>query len=97
MTNELTDNLFSLIKSLSPSEKRQFSLYVGRIGVNTDSKFLNLFKVMSKQKKYDEKLILNNTNISKQQLSNIKAHLYKQILISLRLNPAHQGIPVQIR
>ncbi|MFD1096406.1 hypothetical protein [Salegentibacter chungangensis] len=97
MTNDLTDNLFSLIKSLSPSEKRQFSLYVGRIGVNTDSKFLNLFKVISKQKKYDEQFILKNTNITKQQLSNVKAHLYKQILISLRLNPAHQGVPVQIR
>ena len=56
MTNDLTDNLFSLIKSLSPSEKRQFSLYVGRIGVNSDSKFLNLFKVLSKQKRYDEEL-----------------------------------------
>ncbi|MCL6220000.1 hypothetical protein [Zunongwangia pacifica] len=97
MTNDLTDNLFSLIKSLSPSEKRQFSLYVGRIGVNSDSKFLNLFKVLSKQKKYDEKLVLKNTNITKLQLSNIKAHLYKQILISLRLNPAHQSIPIQIR
>ncbi|WBL26892.1 hypothetical protein [Zunongwangia sp. HGR-M22] len=97
MTNDLTDNLFSLIKSLSPSEKRQFSLYVGRIGVNSDSKFLNLFKVLSKQKKYDEEFVLKNTNISKQQLSNIKAHLYKQILISLRLNPAHQSIPIQIR
>lgn len=97
MTNDLTDNLFSLIKSLSPSEKRQFSLYVGRIGVNTDSKFLNLFKVMSRQKKYDEKLILESTNITKQQLSNVKGHLYRQILISLRLNPAHQSIPVQIR
>ena len=97
MTNDLTDNLFSLIKSLSPSEKRQFSLYVGRIGVNSDSKFLNLFKILSKQKKYDEELVLKNTNITKQQLSNIKAHLYKQILISLRLNPAHQSIPIQIR
>ncbi|WP_417886975.1 hypothetical protein [Zunongwangia sp.] len=97
MTNDLTDNLFSLIKSLSPSEKRQFSLYVGRIGVNSDSKFLNLFKVLSKQKKYNEELVLKNTNITKQQLSNIKAHLYKQILISLRLNPAHQSIPIQIR
>ncbi|MFZ0491361.1 MAG: hypothetical protein WBV11_11960 [Salegentibacter sp.] len=97
MTNDLTDNLFSLIKSLSPSEKRQFSLYVGRIGVNTDSKFLNLFKVMSRQKKYNEKLILESTNITKQQLSNVKGHLYRQILISLRLNPAHQSIPVQIR
>ena len=97
MTSEQTDNLFTLIKSLSPSEKRQFSLYVGRIGVNADSKFLNLFKVMVREKKYDEKVILANTNISKQQLSNIKAHLYKQILISLRLNPAHQSIPVFIR
>ncbi|MGY5848514.1 hypothetical protein ACW6QP_13980 [Salegentibacter sp. HM20] len=97
MTNELSDNLFSLIKSLSPSEKRQFSLYVGRIGVNTDSKFLNLFKLMSRLKKYDEKEILQKTKISKQQLSNVKAHLYKQILVSLRLNPSNQSIPVQIR
>lgn len=97
MTNELTDNLFALIKSLSPSEKRQFSLYVGRIGMNSGSKFLNLFKVMAKQKKYDEKAILKKTAISKQQLSNIKAHLYKQILVSLRLNPAHHSIAVQIR
>ncbi len=97
MTNESTDNLFSLIKSLSPSEKRQFSLYVGRIGVNADSKFLSLFKIISKQDHYNEAFILKSTKISKQQLSNVKAHLYKQILISLRLNPAHQNIPVQIR
>ncbi len=97
MTNESQDNLFSLIKSLSSSEKRQFSLYVGRIEVNQDSKFLNLFRIMSRQKKYDEALILKSTKITKQQLSNVKAHLYKQILISLRLNPAHHSIPVQIR
>lgn len=97
MTNELTDNLFSLIKSLSPSEKRQFSLYVGRIGMNSGSKFLNLFKVLGRQKVYDEKVVLEKTGISKQQLSNVKAHLYKQILVSLRLNPAHQTLKVQIR
>ena len=97
MTNDLTENLFSLIKSLSASEKRQFSLYVGRIGVNSDSKFLNLYKVMSRQKKYDEAEILKSTSISKLQLSNVKTHLYKQLLISLRLNPAHQNIPMQIR
>lgn len=97
MTKDFTDNLFALIKSLSPSEKRQFSLYVGRIEVNTGSKFLNLFKVMSKLKKYDEEEILRSTNITKQQLSNVKAHLYGQILISLRLNPAHQSISIQMR
>ncbi|MCH4823729.1 hypothetical protein ML462_11160 [Gramella lutea] len=97
MTNDLTENLFSLIKSLSASEKRQFSLYVGRVGVNSDSKFLNLYKVMSRQKKYDEAEILKSTRITKLQLSNVKTHLYKQLLISLRLNPAHQSVPVQIR
>lgn len=97
MTNYQNDALFSLIKSLSASEKRQFSLYVGRIGMNADSKFLSLFKILSKQKGYDEAFILKNTAISKRQLSNIKAHLYKQILISLRLNPVHQSIPVQLR
>jgi len=97
MTNDLTENLFSLIKSLSASEKRQFSLYVGRVGVNSDSKFLNLYKVMLRQKKYDEAEILKSTKITKLQLSNVKTHLYKQLLISLRLNPAHQSIPVQIR
>jgi hypothetical protein len=30
-------------------------------------------------------------------LSNLKAHLYKQILISLRLNPVNQNIRIQIR
>ncbi|MCM4160242.1 hypothetical protein FHG64_04340 [Antarcticibacterium flavum] len=97
MTNDLTENLFSLIKSLTPSEKRQFSLYVGRIGVNAESKFLNLFRVISAQKVYNEKLILEKTNISKQQLSNVKGHLYKQLLISLKLNPVHQSIPINIR
>ena len=45
MTKEQKDNLFVLIKSLSKSEKRQFKLYVGRLGVNEDSnKWLETFK-----------------------------------------------------
>ena len=48
MTKEQKDNLFVLIKSLSKSEKRQFKLYVGRLGVNEDSKFLMLFNILDK-------------------------------------------------
>ncbi len=48
-------------------------------------------------KVYDERIILKSGIVKKQQLSNLKAHLYKQILISLRLNPSHQNIRVQIR
>lgn len=95
--NQQNDSLFVLIKSLTKSEKRQFNLYVGRLGGNIDAKFFSLFKFLDKQKTYNEKAILSNGIVSKQQLSNLKAHLYKQILISLRLNPAHQNIRIQIR
>ena len=97
MTNAHKDALFVLVKSLSKSEKRQFKLYVGRLGVNTDAKFLALFNLMDKVKKYDEKVILESGIVKKSQLSNLKAHLYKQILVSLRLNPVNQDIRVQLR
>ncbi len=97
MTKDQKDNLFVLIKSLSKSEKRQFKLYVGRLGVNEESKFLMLFNVLDKSQAYDEDAILNKGFVKKQQLSNLKAHLYKQILISLRLNPSRQNVRIQIR
>jgi len=97
MTSQQKDNLFVLVKSLSKSEKRQFKLYVGRLGGNTDSKFLALFNLLDKLNKYDEKAILKTGIVKKAQLSNLKAHLYKQVLISLRLNPLHQNIRVQVR
>ncbi len=95
--NQEKNALFVLIKSLSKSEKRQFNLYVGRLGGNVDAKFFSLFKFLEKLKVYDEKVILESNIVTKQQLSNLKAHLYKQILISLRLNPAHKNIRIQIR
>ena len=95
--NQQNDALFVLIKSLTKSEKRQFNLYVGRLGGNIDAKFFSLFKFLEKLKVYDEKVIIGSGIVSKQQLSNLKAHLYKQILISLRLNPAHKNIRIQIR
>lgn len=97
MTNTHKDALFVLVKSLSKSEKRQFKLYVGRLGVNTDAKFLALFILLDKLRNYDEKTILDSGIVKKAQLSNLKAHLYKQILVSLRLNPVNQNIRVQIR
>jgi hypothetical protein len=97
MTNAHKDALFVLIKSLSKSEKRQFKLYVGRLGVNTDAKFLALFNLLDKIKRYDEKIILDSGIVKKSQISNLKAHLYKQILVSLRLNPVNQNIRVQLR
>lgn len=97
MTNTHKDPLFILVKSLSKSEKRQFKLYVGRLGVNTDSKFIALFNLLDKQNSYNETAVLESGIVKKSQLSNLKAHLYKQILVSLRLNPVNQNIRIQLR
>ena len=97
MTKLAKDNLFVLVKSMTKSEKRQFKLYIGRLGVNEDSKFLLLFKVLDGLKAYSETAILKDGFVKKQQLSNLKAHLYKQILISLKLNPSRQNLRIQLR
>lgn len=96
-TKDQKDNLFSLVKSLTKSEKRQFKLYVGRLGVNSDSKFLKLFNLLDKAKAYNEASIIKTGIVKKTQLANVKAHLYKQVLISLKLNPSHQNVRSQIR
>ena len=97
MSIEKNDTLFLLVKSLSKSEKRQFKLYAGRLGGNSEKNFMALFTILDKMDEFDEKTILQKTNIKKQQLSNSKAHLYKQILVSLKLNPSHRNIKMQIR
>jgi len=97
MAIDQKDALFSLVKSLSKSEKRQFKLYAGRLGGNAQANFMSLFNLLDKVDAYNDELILKKTNIKKQQISNAKAHLYKQILVSLRFNPVHRNVRAQIR
>ncbi|MBF03740.1 MAG: hypothetical protein CMP76_10625 [Flavobacterium sp.] len=97
MANVSKDNLFILIKSLSRSEKRQFKLYANRLDVNVNAKFLLLFNLLDKMDSYNEEAILNSKIVTKLQLSNLKAHLYKQILVSLRMNPVNQNNRILIR
>jgi len=97
MAKPAKDTLFTLVKSLSKSEKRQFRLYVGRPGINQEAKFIVLFNLLDRMAEYREDEILNTNIVTKSQLANLKSHLYRQILISLRLNPANRFIPLQIR
>ncbi len=86
MPNRNTDTLFQLVKSLEKGEKRNFKLYVQRNSGNEDLKVVQLFDALDKMDEYnEEQLLKKNKEIKKQQLSNIKAHLYKLILASLRL------------
>ena len=91
MTTDHKENLFILVKSLSKSEKRQFKLYAGRVEANQNAKFLHLFNLLDRAKEYNEIEILKKNFVTKQQLSNLKAHLYRQILVSLRMNPSIQN------
>jgi hypothetical protein len=97
MPNRSTDNLFQLIKSLEKVEKRNFKLYVQRNSADDNLKIIQLFDALDKLAEYDETALLKKVPaISKQQLSNAKAHLYKQILSSLRLLKDDDNIDIQL-
>jgi hypothetical protein len=97
MANHQKDFLFVLIKSLSKSEKRQFKIFASRLETSSNTKFIELFNILDKSEGYDEKLILKSGSIKKVQLSNLKSYLYKQILVSIRLNIPSQNIRYQLR
>ncbi|MCL6462855.1 hypothetical protein SAMN05444372_105162 [Flavobacterium micromati] len=97
MANHQKDFLFVLIKSLSKSEKRQFKIFASRLETSSNTKFIELFNVLDKSEAYDERIILKNGIIKKVQLSNLKSYLYKQILVSIRLNIPSQNMRYQIR
>ena len=93
-----SDQLFKLVKSLTKSEKRNFTLYAKRIQDNDTLKFLQLFDLVDKMDQYDEKSVFDKIKgLKKSQYSNLKRHLYKQILISLRLIHINRKIHIEIR
>lgn len=98
MPNTQKDQLFILIKSLTKAEKRNFKLYASRSQSGGDSKFLLLFDVLDRMVQYDDKVITKKVaSIKKRHLPNLKRHLYKQILTSLRLIHIQKNIDIQIR
>lgn len=97
MPNRSADTLFQLIQSLERSEKRNFKLYITRNTGSADLKIVQLFDALDGMKLYDEEQLLKkNPALQKQQLSNLKAHLYREILASLRLLKQDENIDLQI-
>ena len=97
MPNRFTDTLFQLIKSLEKAEKRNFKLYIKRSSGNEHLKIVELFDALDKLDDYDEVLLLKKMpSIQKPQLSNIKVHLYRQLLSSLRLLKSTESIDMQL-
>lgn len=86
MSKAKSDQLFNLIKALSKGEKRFFKLYASRLSNSNDKKFIILYDAIEKQKKYDEdKILAKRKELNPKQFSNLKAHLYFQLLKSIKL------------
>src|SRR3982751_1549027 len=97
MANRFTDSLFQLIHSLQKAEKRNFKLYIKRSSGKEDLKIIQLFDALCKLPEYDEKLLLKKLHpVTKSQLANLKTHLYKQLLASLRLLKSTENIDLQL-
>lgn len=74
------EDLFYLIKALSKSEKRYFSLDAQKAG-RKDSKYVELFQAINEQDDYDEDALRERFGAH---LPSDKAYLYEAILRSMR-------------
>jgi len=81
-----SESLFLLVQSLSKSEKRSFKLYVGRNQDAKDSLYIKLFDLLDKAAEVDDILLKKKLGgLSNAAYSNLKKHLFEQLMIVLRL------------
>jgi hypothetical protein len=97
MSNRFSDILFQLIHSLEKAEKRHFKLYIKRSSAKEDLKIVQLFDAIDKASEADDAILMKKLpGITKPQLANLKTHLYKQVLASLRLLKTTDNIDLQL-
>jgi hypothetical protein len=93
-----SESLFLLIQSLSKSEKRSFKLYVGRNQDGKDSLYIKLFDLLDKTSGVDDILLKKKLGeLSNPAYSNLKKHLFEQLMIVLRLLGKEKKENVKIR
>jgi hypothetical protein len=83
-----TTDLFDLIKSLTPNEKRYFKLYATSIGGKENSAYMRLFNAIDGMTRYNEELLKEKFKKEAfvKQLSVAKNYLFYVILKSLALS-----------
>ncbi len=97
MSNRFSDILFQLIHSLEKAEKRHFKLYIKRSSAKEDLKIVQLFDAIDKMQDADDTVLMKRLpSVTKPQLANLKTHLYKQVLASLRLLKSTENIDLQL-
>jgi hypothetical protein len=97
MSTPFSDALFQLVKSMEKAEKRHFKIYIKRSSDKDDLKVVQLFDAMDGMEEYDEKAIFRKIkSLNKSKLANLKTHLNKQLLASLRLLKSKDNIDLQL-
>ena len=97
MSTRFSDALFQLVKSLEKAEKRHFKIYIKRSSDKEDLKVVQLFDALDNMDEYDEKILFRKINsLNKSKLANLKTHLYKELLASLRLLKSKDSIDLQL-
>lgn len=95
MPNTTKDPLFALVKSFSKAEKRHFRLQSKQ---NGEALFVQLFDALDRLPAYDEAEIFKRVpTIKHRQLSNLKAHLYRHLLDTLRSLDRQKDIRIMLR
>ena len=97
MSTRFSDALFQLVKSLEKAEKRHFKIYIKRSSDKEDLKVVQLFDALDSMDEYDEKVLFRKiSSLNKSKLANLKTHLYKELLASLRLLKSKDSIDLQL-
>lgn len=97
MPKEVKYQLWRLVKSLTKAEKRNFKLYATRAGATGASKFIKLFDVIDRMAEPDDAAAMKRMKITTGQFSNLKRHLYQELLTSLRLIFIRKEIDIELR
>lgn len=91
-------DLFFLIKSLTKAEKRAFRIYASRFQEGEGLLYLQLFDLFEKQKVLNDKeVMVKMDGLNASRYSNLKRHLFGQILNALRLIEKEKKTNIKIR
>jgi len=97
MSTSKSSDLFRLIKALTKAEKRAFKLYAKRSGGNKQL-FLKLFDIIDGADTMNDQLIIKKMKLdSSSQFTNLKRHLFSQIMILLRMLSVEKKPNIKIR
>lgn len=93
-----SDDLFRLIQSLTPNEKRYFKVFASRHVADGETNYLRLFDAVEQQQEYDEEIIkmqFEGENFIKH-LPSEKRYLQQLILKAMRLFHANSHVNAEL-